>query len=109
MAEQDALLEALQTLTEQISHAILGSCATPGLPERAGRYGVVWNAWHAVRMSYRSPLSPSRAQGVDGVPGFDAQVRQNEWLVGGGPLFVFVVCLFVYLFFWLYHEWYIYL
>lgn len=90
MAEQDALLEALQTLTEKTSHAILGSCATRGLPEKAGRCGVVWNAWHAVRMSYRSPLSPSRAQGVDGVAGFDAQVRQHEWLVGGGHLFVFV-------------------
>ena len=72
MAEQDALLEALQALTEKTSHAILSSGSLAGLSERSG---VVWNAWHAVRSSYRSSLSPSRVEGMQAVTGFDAQVR----------------------------------
>ena len=80
MAEQDALLESLQTLTEQTSHAVLSCRAVSGLE----RCGLVWNAWHAVRMSYRSPLSASRVQGVEGVPGFGAQVRDGHIRLCGG-------------------------
>lgn len=72
MAEHDALLEALQALTEHTSYAILASHSWSCPSEE--RLGVVWKAWHAVRISYRSPFSPSRLQGVEGVPGFDQQV-----------------------------------
>lgn len=88
MAEQDALLDYLLALTEQTSHAVLASRSVLGVSERSG---VVWNAWHAVRMSYRSPLSPSRLQGVDTVPGFDAQVRGEIRLFSGRRL-LFVSC-----------------
>lgn len=87
MDEQDALLEALQNLTEQTSHAVLAFRAVPGLEERCG---LVWNAWHAVRMSYRSPLSPLRVQGVEGVAGFGVQVRVENVCLCSGFWSVFV-------------------